>query len=205
MKKLCASLLVAGALMGAAAASNAQVLFNYTAVTTFAATGTPVVTQGPFTLTAAPGADVTPDNAAFPGTDIVVGAFSVVTTDPLAGTTHFDQDFSVLLTILRPGGGTNTGILTGNIQFDVNGTQTNSTAGIFTNLPQTITVDGIVFTVSTPVSFTNVSAPGGPPATYSVHITAPQGVVDVPEPGSMAMLLGAGAGSLLVIRRRRKA
>lgn len=205
--------------------ANAQVLFNYTSSTIFNTTGTSNLTQGGTTLAVA-GASDSGDNAFFPGTDIKIGAFTVTSSGP-ANDVFAAVPFTTTLVVSPQGlfaGTTVTYTLMGTLDTTVNSTQVNATFVGISNLPQTMTdTVGLNFLDLTTSGFPNINLggtvlqqqphfdginpPGGTPAGgFTIHISGGAGQTTVPEPGSVAMIVGMGvSGSAFLMRRRRRA
>jgi hypothetical protein len=193
---------VAGLLLGGVSASQAQVFFNY------ASTLTPVTyTNNGVTVQSDSASDSSGSlNAANTGTAVRGGGFRVNSAP--TSNTHFTGTFLDTFTITDVASSQ-----TGSITFDVNlGVTANSTQVIpgstsvsISPAVSSITLGGNTFYVK----FDNndeVTPPGSNLfGSYSLQVQTLAPVGSVPEPGTVAMLVGLGiSGTGLFLRNRRR-
>ncbi len=223
---LVASALVAGLLMGGARASQAQILFTNSSLLT----GTPVsatpallntVTRNygsgdSYYITAAGATDNSTKDGSGVGADIrlSVSPDGMKLTSNQNASTNTSSDIYTFYTTITDQASSQSGILTTQVlvttQFNEGSSNTSATLTSFGSLQggvlggNSLVLGGHLYT-ATALNFTPPSAPpqGGGTSdiggAFSEHIAA-----SVPEPGSLAMIVGLGiTGSAFVLRRKR--
>ena len=229
MTSLVAPALVAGFLMGGAQASHAQILFsNSTLVQALAVNATPVLTNtvtrtygsgDSYYITAVGNTDSSSKDASGIGADIRLS----ISPDGMKLTanqnliTNSSSDIYTFYTTITDLASSQTGILTTQVlvttQFNEGTSLTTASVTSFGKLQggvlggNALVLGGHTY-AATFMDFTPPSAPpngGGTSSTggaFSEHITA---FANVPEPGSVAMIVGMGiSGSAFLLRRKRK-
>jgi hypothetical protein len=212
-RKLTVPAIAAGLLLGGLSASQAQVPFTFTSSndaaglnggTTVSSPGTGVITGTGAPASGASFVDTPGDQLVAITTPTNIRPFTITPTG-VGGTATFDDPFSVTID-LTSNGDTVPFVFNG---FRLAGTLDNTGLGsdtvYFTSLNlSTIThnVGGANFSINlsgfTPPGTTGSLTPDG---TLSFFVQSST----VPEPGTVAMLIGMGvSGSAFVLRRRRK-
>jgi hypothetical protein len=143
------------------------------------------------------------DSLTPPGTDIVLLNLELLSgTDAGNPDIIGDGSYNILLTLQNPDTLNTASVnITGAFSGSFSATTANVN-NVFGALPGPITIDGSTFTI-TELDYAPPSPPGGLLGAVTAHVTCVEDMQAVPEPGSIAMLLGFGvAGSGLAFRRR---
>ena len=152
-----------------------------------------------------------------------MGAFVVNSSGP-SNDVFNAVPYTTVLTISPLGvftGDTITYLIHGTLNTTVNATQVNNTFVGINDLPQTqhltvgsntldLTTSGFLAIspsntiISNQPHFDGINPPSGTAAGgFTIHITGAAGQTTVPEPGSVAMLIGMGISGSVFLRRKR--
>ena len=196
LKKTMVSALAVGLLMGVAGASQAQVLFNYNSTVTPA-----TITNNGITVTTDVAQTGTGQNAFGTGTAVRAGGFKVTAGPAVAAT--FAGNFTDVFTITDVASGQS-----GALNFTVGlGVQANSTQVIPGTTTYNLTPPVQAITLGFNryfVNLNNFDEVATPNSTNFGSFSFRVQTNAVPEPGSVALLVGMGvSGAGFLVRRRR--
>lgn len=216
MKRFLVAMLAGAALVGGAAASQAQ-YFDFTStVTPLTQTGaggqTALSTPSTTTFTEVGATDNTGINGGFPfGTNIIVANYTDIvsnaadaTPDSFAGNTYtLNLTLTPTTQLGVPIEAGQTQTITGTFSGTASSGASNVNNGSFGFTSLTYVFASQTFTV-TPLLLIGPQAPGSPNlGSLQYHVVSSLSPTSTPEPGTWAMFATSGIGGLLLLRRRR--